>query len=268
MNEPFELADPSYYVIGAWERIHPGLIAGFTTRNGGVSPKPFDSLNFGLHTEDAQPHVIENRKILSGKLGVPLENWVFGEQVHGKRIAAVDEADKGKGTLTYDSSIKGVDGLLTDQTGIMCAAFYADCTPLFFFDPKKKRIGIGHAGWKGTVQDISGEMIAKFLENGSEREDILAVIGPCISGDCYEVDERVVSNLSPDEREYAVQEKENGRFLLDLKKLNAYILKAHGLPKENISTTEMCTFRDQEHFYSYRRDKRETGRMVGFIGFK
>ena len=267
MKEPFIKADPSFFAINAWQTGHPRLVTGFTTRDGGVSKEPYDSLNFGLHTDDRPEDVIKNRELLAGLLHVPLEQWVLAEQVHSNRVAVVTEADSGKGTRDYHTSLTGMDGLITNRKNILLAAFFADCVPLFFFDPETELIGIAHAGWKGTVQNIAGEMIGKLAGLGARKENIMAAIGPSISGGCYEVDDSVISQIDIRHRT-AAKEKENGRYLLDLRRLNAELLKEHGLAEAHISITQRCTLTDEAHFYSYRRDQGRTGRMLGFIGWQ
>lgn len=267
MSEPFLHHNESYLHIEKWQNINPNLKAGFTTRNGGVSEPPFHSLNFGLHVKDKINDVIANRKILAGKLTIPIENWVSGEQVHQTKIKIVHDSDKGKGATSYQSSIEETDGLITNKTGVLCTAFFADCVPLFFFEPKSGFIGIAHAGWKGTVNLIAEQMVEALGSAGVKISDLLVVIGPCISKPFYEVDEHVINFI---ERKYwkkAVVPKGNNRYLLDLKQLNIEILLQSGVLRHNIDVTNYCTFNNNNLFFSHRRDNGETGRMLGFLGY-
>lgn len=268
MNEVFKEKDNAYLNIEKWQTEHPGLVAGFTTRNGGVSEYPYHTLNFGFHVADEQKHVISNRERLADKLNFSLQNWVSGEQIHRTEIAHVTDQDKGKGSTTYTSSIKGTDGLLTNQKGVLCTAFFADCVPLFFFDPITEYIGIAHAGWKGSVNRIAEKMVEAFAKVGVKPENLFVAIGPCISQQNYEVDERVIQSIRAGERENAVRSLGKNRFLLDLKQLNVDILLQSGVLRHNIEVTNYCTYRDDELFFSHRRDHGKTGRMLGFIGFQ
>lgn len=266
MGEPFVLADETYLTIKSWTDRFPDLAAGFTTRNGGVSEKPYDGLNCGLHVPDVKEHVIENRKLLAEKINFPLERWVSGEQVHKTEIRIVKHDDQGKGATNYESSLKGIDGLITGQKGVLCTAFFADCVPLYFFAPSFGYAGIAHAGWRGTVNGIARKMVEKFADLGIPPDELLAAIGPCISKTCYEVDEKVIRQIDSQYVEKAVVPLDNQRFLLDLKQLNMDILLQSGLIRHNIIVTNYCTFLQKDLFFSHRRDRGKTGRMLGFIG--
>ncbi|RKQ37406.1 peptidoglycan editing factor PgeF [Oceanobacillus halophilus] len=267
MNEPFRQSDISYLHIEKWQQLNAKLIAGFTTRNGGISNPPFHSYNFGFHVRDNQRHVIQNRHTLAGKIQLPLKQWVSGEQVHQTNIKLIDHNDIGKGSLSYDSSLKGIDGLITNEKGVLCTAFFADCVPLYFFDPVTEYIGIAHAGWKGTVNYMAEKMVHALTEKGVNKKDLLVTIGPCISREMYEVDENVIMNIDSKYLEKTVVPKENNHFLLDLKQLNVEILLQNGILRHNIEVTNYCTYKDNALFFSHRRDNGKTGRMLGFLGY-
>jgi polyphenol oxidase len=267
MNEPFKELDGSYLYIEGWQQLHPNLVAGFTTRNGGVSKEPYHTFNLGLHVPDNQDDVLTNRKKLAVKLDFPFENFISGEQVHHTSVKEVTEEDKGKGSATYESSIKGTDGMITNSKGLLCTAFFADCVPLYFFDPVTEYIGIAHAGWKGTVGRIAENMVEAFKKKGTNPENLRVAIGPCISEKYYEVDDRVIKSIDEEMRKKTVTPLRNNHFLLDLKQLNVEILLQTGVIRHNIEVTKYCTFRDEDLFFSYRRDFGKTGRMLGFLGF-
>lgn len=257
----------NFLQLTKWQEIDPRLKAGFTTRNGGVSDSPFESWNFGFHVNDEHEHVIANRQLLSRKLVIPLENWVSGEQTHQTTIKIIDDLDKGKGSITNQTAIAGIDGLITNQQGLLCTAFYADCVPIFFFDPISGYIGIAHAGWKGTVNRMAEKMVLKLQSVGVEISNLLIAIGPCISQEKYEVDHHVMNQIGIKDRQNTVFSKGNNRYLLDLKQLNVDILLQSGVLRNNIDITTYCTFRDQSLFFSHRRDNGKTGRMLGYIGY-
>lgn len=164
-----------------WKEFNPRLKIGFTTRNGGFSNKPYDSLNMGFHVEDDIQTVRHNREQLAELVKFPLHSWVCGEQIHSNYISIVSASHKGKGATDLESAIKGVDGLITRERGILITAFFADCVPLYFFDPKTSLIGIAHAGWKGTVAHIGPEMVEQMIAIGSSIENIHVILGPAIS---------------------------------------------------------------------------------------
>lgn len=266
LSEVFKQKETTYLHIEKWKQLNADIIAGFTMRNGGISKPPFHSLNTGLHVKDVTLDVVENRKIIASEIGVPLSNWVCAEQTHQTNVHFVTDLDKGKGAMDYSSSIKATDGLITNKPGILCTAVFADCVPLFFYDPITSSIGIAHAGWKGTVNKMASQMVQAFKAEGVEPSDLLVAVGPCISKDYYEVDQRVVRHIPKYYWEKVVFPKENNRFLFDMKQLHVEILLQAGVLRNNIEVTEYCTYRDETLFFSHRRDHGETGRMLGFIG--
>ncbi|MUK89522.1 peptidoglycan editing factor PgeF [Ornithinibacillus sp. L9] len=268
MAETFLPETESFLSIQKWQQKHPHLIAGFTTRNGGESKSPFDSLNLGLHVADDKERIISNRKILAEQLGFPLENWVSGEQVHHSNVHMVTLDDRGKGSTSYESSIQGTDGLITNESGVLCTAFFADCVPLYFYDPHTGYIGIAHAGWKGTVNRIAEKMVNKLQSIGVDVKNLLVAIGPCISQEKYEVNDHVLQHIDPVLRENTILQSGEGKFLLDLKQLNVEILLQCGVIRNNIDVTNYCTYTDQSLFFSHRRDQGKTGRMLGYIGYR
>ena len=264
--EPFKLKTEQFLEQKNWRDSTPDLIVGFTTKNGGVSKGCYSNLNCGLHVQDVKADVLENREILADIIEFPLDHWVSGEQVHDVKIHEVKAADRGKGARFSESALSGIDGMLTKEKGVLLTAFFADCIPLYFFDPQEKVVGIAHAGWKGTVKGIGKEMVSRFEENGSHLGDIRVTIGPGICQTFYEVDEFVVSHIDPKFHEKVLIPQENDRYLLDLKGLNREILLQYGILRHNIDMTDYCTYRDEELFFSHRRDQGKTGRMLGFIG--
>lgn len=266
MKEPFVLKEKHLFVLEKWQQLSEKLKVGFTTKNGGVSKGDFSSFNCGLHVHDERTDVLENRRKLADLLDFPLEDWVAGEQIHGNDVRYVTDDDRGKGATDFSTALSGTDGLLTKGKGILLTAFFADCIPLFFFDPVEEMIGIAHAGWKGTVKEIAGEMVNAFKKNGSKPEHILVAIGPGISKTHYEVDTYVASQIDEGYRKKVLFPLRNDRYLLDLLELNKEILLHYGIFRHNIDKTNYCTFHDDDLFFSHRRDQGRTGRMLGFIG--
>lgn len=270
--EPFILKSQEYFSIKEWMERYPGLEAGFTTKNGGVSQlQTFSGLNFGFHVGDEQSSVCENRLLLAEKIDFPLSTWVGAEQTHDIRIAKIDKANQGKGSSDYESSFSATDGFLTSEQGILLTLCYADCVPLYFIEPESRLIGVAHAGWKGTVHGIAGEMVSKFRQNGAKTENISAIIGPSICKKCYIVDERVINlvkNILDGVDILPYNQVSEGQYSLDLKELNRQILVKAGVKDANIEVTDYCTSCHSEHFYSHRRDKGNAGRMMAYIGWK
>jgi len=257
--------------IAEWESRFPQLLAGFTLRMEGCSEEPYSSFNMGLHVGDREHAVIVNRRALSERIRMSFDSWTCADQVHGTKVVRVTSAERGCGKDNLQDVIKSTDGLHTNEPDILLTSFYADCVPLYFLDPVRKAVGLAHAGWKGTVGRISKEMVKAFQqEYGSREEDLLVAIGPSIGQCCYEVDERVISFVkqSVGTWQEAVTAKENGRYMLDLRKLNQLILLDAGLHPKQIASTNYCTSCRVDLFYSFRKENGKTGRMASYIGWK
>ncbi|MFZ7946668.1 peptidoglycan editing factor PgeF [Neobacillus sp. 19] len=269
--EPFVLTNQSYLTIETWSRQFPELIAGFTTKSGGASKGDFESLNLGFHVGDDRANVCLNRENVAGLLKFPLRHWVGAEQTHDIVLQKITKADRGKGSNSYEHSFKGTDGFYTNEEGILLTLCFADCVPLFFIAPEKKMIGTAHAGWKGTVGKIAKEMIVAWGREGISPDQILVAIGPSICEKCYIVNEHVINLVDKSLEEGGVLPYnlvKEGQYSLDLRELNRQILLASGVPDQNILNSQWCSSCYNEEFFSHRRDKGKTGRMLSFIGWK
>lgn len=281
--EPFVSQDrqtPSLFVLEKWEgKSAAALTAGFTGRHGGVSRIPYDSLNVAFHVGDEPGDIVENRKRVAAALGFSLEDWTCGEQVHGVRIGVVHDKDRGRGSLDRASAFQDTDGLVTDVPGVLLTSFYADCVPLYFWDPVTGAVGLAHAGWKGTVGAIAEQMVVRMsAEYGSLPQHIHAAIGPSIGECCYEVDDRVMDRvrdmgigefISEEVTNSAVYiDKGQGKYMLNLKEINRHIMIKAGILAEHIECTSWCTSCNHDLFFSYRKDGGTTGRMASWIGMR
>ncbi|UTR09161.1 peptidoglycan editing factor PgeF [Evansella sp. LMS18] len=271
-DDIFKQESDQLLTLNSLQEAPPGLIAGFTTKKGGTSEEPFTSFNLGLHVKDLHSSVMDNRKKLSELLNFSLSSWVCAEQVHGSKIAKVEKEHAGLGTEEYKDGIKETDGLYTKETDILLTLCYADCVPLFFYDNESGLVGAAHAGWKGTVKDIAGEMVRTWeKDEGVKRERIHAVIGPSIGSCCYVVDDYVIGYVDKalhTNSSKPYKQISDGQYSLDLKELNKKLLLQAGVKEENIKVSGLCTSCNEELFFSHRRDMGQTGRMLSFIGRK
>lgn len=279
-TEPFQLihaekSGPELLEIHKWTKQCPGLTAGFTTRNGGVSEAPYGSLNLALHVNDQREAVVENRKRVAAAIGMPFESWTCAEQVHGHHVHVVSAAERGRGRDERADAIPAADAIITQESDICLASFYADCVPLLLVDPVKRVIGLAHAGWQGTVQQIAIHTIDKMKEAfGCDPQHILAAIGPSISSCCYEVDKRVIEPIEklfedlPDTARSALSYRDEAHAMVDLREINRHLLLKAGIMASNIECTTWCTGCHTELFYSHRMEGGHTGRMASWIGWK
>ncbi|KGX93250.1 laccase [Pontibacillus halophilus JSM 076056 = DSM 19796] len=269
MIEGFHHTHPAYLEVTKWTYGNEQLVAGMTTRLGGLGEVPFDTFNLAWHVPDVHQTIVDNRHILADLLQFPVHTWVGGEQVHGTRIHRVTRQDLGKGALEQDTAVKEVDGLITNEKDVLLTAFYADCVPLFFYDPVTEWVGIAHAGWKGTVGRMGPKMIDALVEEGSSIENIKVAIGPSIGGDVYEVDDTVIQHILREERtEDVILSASSGKYMLSLQHLHLQQIKKAGILEKNIELSEYCTYQNDHLFFSHRRDQGKTGRMLGFIGLR
>ncbi|GAB7387648.1 peptidoglycan editing factor PgeF [Bacillaceae bacterium] len=271
--EPFQAlsANDGMLYIRSWMEKDPHVVAGFTTRRGGCSEPPFHGLNCALHVGDDPEKVRKNRETVCRRAGFPFEGWTCAEQVHGSKIREVTREERGAGRLGQGEAIAGTDGLYTRERGIFLTSFYADCVPLYFYDPLRRIVGIAHAGWRGTVAGIGPRMVQEWWERfGSRPEQIRVAIGPSIAGCCYEVDALVadpVRRFVPGWQEVLIP-KENGKYMLDLRKANGNLLQKAGIRQEHIEISTYCTSCRNDLFFSYRKEKGRTGRMAAFVALR
>ena len=219
---------------------------GFSTRHGGVSSAPFDSLNLGGSQDDPQK-ILQNRKIALENLNLSIDNLCTLKQVHGNHVC-----------LAEPGSQEG-DAIVTNKKDLVLAISIADCYPILFYDAINKVIGGAHAGWRGTQARIAATTLAAMLKLGAETEHIKVAIGQGISQDKFEVGNEVIEKF----REAGFPESCWHENRIDLIASNLFILLKNNIPEKNIWTMNRCTF--EKDFFSYRRDKGVTGRMWAVI---
>lgn len=245
-----------------------------STRKGGVSRGIFASMNYNYNRGDDPAAVDENFRRTAGIFGTGPDAFVCGEQTHTTNVRVVTEADRGKG-VTRKKDYGDVDGLVTNVPGLILSTFYADCVPLLFVDPVKKAIGCSHSGWRGTAAEM-GRVTVETMERvyGCRPADILAAIGPSICKNCYEVSADVADaffRLFSEERygfcktEDILEEKENGKYLLDLWKANEAVLLAAGILPRHLSVAGLCTCCHPKYLFSHRASGGKRGNFGAFI---
>ena len=216
----------------------------FTTRIGGVSKGIYESLNLSFTRGDEDAAVRENFRRLAGAMKTDVSKFVFTDQTHTTNVRRVTAEDAGKG-IVKERDYTDIDGLITNEPGLVLSTFYADCVPLYFVDPVHRAIGMSHSGWKGTVGKMGAATItAMKREFGTETKDLVCAIGPSICQDCYEVSEDVTSRFKETFREEDWKDlfykKENGKFQLDLWKANEINLQEAGVLPEHIA--DKCVY--------------------------
>lgn len=236
-----------------------------STRQGGVSEKPYDSLNLGLGTADNSELVILNRQILAQTLGIGATQICIPKQTHSNWAAIVEKDFLENSTLNFHQQNIDADALLTTQKNICLMVLSADCVMILLYDKVKQIIGAVHAGWRGSVHKILENTVLKMIQDfGSKPEDILVGIAPHIAVKDYEIGEEVenaiLENFGTTEKFLQKNTKTN-KFHLDLLYINQKQLWDLGIPPKNIQAIELSTFSNPDLFFSARRDKHITGRF-------
>lgn len=243
---------------------------GFSTRLGGVSEGIYASMNLGFGRGDSDENVRENYHRLCSSIGINEHDLVFTHQVHKANIRIATADDKGKG-YDLERDYSDIDGMITNEPGVPLLVFCADCVPILLADPVKKAVGAVHSGWKGTVAKISSEAIWLMADTyGSDPSDIIAVVGPCICKDCYEVGSEVAKQfLSAFTKEQCktilTPHADSDKYQLDLWEANRHILLDAGIKPENLTISGVCTMCHSDLLFSHRATKGERGSNAGFI---
>ena len=230
----------------------PGLVAGVSTRHGGLSEYPYSSLNLGIHTDDTPEIIEQNVALFCEDLGISPADLARSYQVHGDKIWVTGRAG-------YQS---GFDAMVSVQPGVFAGVGIADCTPILLADPVTRVCAAVHAGWKGTVAKIVEKTAKRMIENrGSNPSDIHAYIGPCISLAHFEVGDEVAAQFDE-----VFKSSKGAKWHVDLKAANAAQLQALGI--QQLERDPSCTVENNADFFSHRNEKRLTGRMLALMGFQ
>jgi polyphenol oxidase len=253
------------------ELIGAPFVHGFTTRAGGVSAPPFDTLNLGAKWGDDPAAVSENRRRVERAVGgTNVEGPILvARQVHGATVLRVRPGDDPTAIAPTDA-----DALCTDAPGVLLGIFVADCVPALLVDPRTGSCAAVHAGWRGTVAGVLPAAVrALGVEFGARPSDLRAALGPAIGPCCFEVGPEVVAAfeaLVPDARARGIvlpsPRGAAGKANVDLKAANRLLLERAGLDPGAIEAGPECTHCDRARFFSFRRDGASTGQLMGLVG--
>jgi len=247
--------------VPQWEK-HDGLLHGFMGRRGGKSVGHYAGLNVSYRVGDDAKIVSQNVCDVKLAAGIHDGRVITMKQVHGDHIIEVKETnikEAGEG-----------DGLVTREKNAFLGVLTADCVPVLFIAPKERIAAVVHAGWRGTLAGIAAKM-GGLLDNqyGIAPDAVEVALGPAIGPCCYEVRDDVSYPLI--ERWGKITEPcvkhRVGKTYIDLRRLNHGILEQAGVPSKQIYHVGPCTSCAPDEFFSYRREKRETGRQISFIGW-
>ncbi len=238
------------------------LVHAISTRHGGTSPAPFDTLNLSRHVGDDPINVATNIWRLHDALRLDPATTIDASQAQADRIAVVGSEHRG-------TRIKDVDALLTNTPGVPLMLRYADCVPIFLYDPVHHAIGVAHTGWRGTVMKLATKAAQVMFDTFSTRPcDLIACIAPSIGPCCYRVGDDVITHVRAafNHADALLVPQANGAVHFDLWQANAHQLRMLGV--EQIEIANICTVHHTDDFYSWRAEKAKTGRFGAIIAIR
>lgn len=201
----------------------------------------------------------------------PLEEAVCCQQVHGSQVKQVGLLDRGRGAYNLNTAISGCDALITNIPRVYLLSFYADCVPVYFYDPQNRAIGVAHCGWKGTMDRIATNTL-DAMQNAYQTaaEQVQIFIGPGIGPCCFTIQTDLMVQVYKEfgDLHDIISNDGQSRITWDLSDTNRQILIKSGVRAENISVCNLCTACHPEIFYSHRQEHGMTGRMGALLGLK
>jgi len=239
----------------------------FSTKLGGVSVGDAASMNLAFKRDSKRENVYKNFEILCETIGFNYDGIVLVQQEHTSNVDSVTRENRGNILITQDN-LGEIDGLVTNEKGVVISTLHADCVPIYFFDPVKNVIGLCHAGWRGTVNSITRATLEKMIDTyGCSPADVLVGIGPSIGMCCFEVDTPVKDEFEiklPFSKEY-IKEGENDKYYIDMWNVNKQILVNAGVLSYNIEIGDVCTRCNNDIFHSHRATGFNRGCMVAMF---
>jgi polyphenol oxidase len=239
-----------------------GVPHAFSTRIGGVSSVPFDSLNLGnpngFAKQDDLANIAENYRRLLAAIGIPDGEVLRVHQVHGP-LVVLDH-----GGARWDNSVCA-DAIVTRNAGHVASVRVADCVPVLIADRAGRAVAAVHAGWRGVIAGV----VIQALQKLQADDQVIAAIGPSIGFDAFEVGPEVLQEFSTAFADAVpIRKRPDGKGHVNLREAIRLQLHRAGIPDSQIDMTDRCTFRDADEFFSHRRDTGLTGRMAALISPK
>ena len=243
-----------------------GVPHAFSTRIGGGSSGPFDSLNLGNPSGDVlddRARILDNYRLLEKAAGLEGRQRCWLHQIHSTVSARVS------GKFPHDHNAQG-DALTTCTPSFSLSVRVGDCCPVLLASDDGKNVAAIHSGWRGTVGGASTVALTDLMTmSGLSPNNFLAAIGPCIGFDAFEVGPEVLAEF---ERAFGpgaqIRKRADGKGHANIRESIRLELLRAGIPERNIDTTDRCTHRDANEFFSHRREKGVTGRMAALIARK
>lgn len=243
---PYEIGSAAGIPVLRWPALTAtGVVdAIVTTRGGGVSTGSYESLNLGLHVGDDPEPVVANRERAAAAAGLHLDDLVFCKQAHGRVVAQVGAADRGRGSRADEEAIQDTDALVTTEPGVGLVVMVADCVPIVMVDPAARVLACVHAGWRGTTLRVTEAAVDHMVKLGAEPGRLVVGVGPAIPAERYQVGEDVLDAAREGFGAHAdelVRPDGTGRWLFDLWAANRLVLSEAGVPDANVHVADLPT---------------------------
>lgn len=240
-----------------------------TTRHGGYSGGKYSSFNCNHYCGDRQEDVERNRKLLTDIISCEVSDLVIPHQVHGTEIRIVDESFFTLTNTGRREQLEGIDAVITNVPGKCLCVSTADCIPVMCYDVRNKAVAAIHAGWRGTVKRIVRKTLRQMQQSyGTRPEDIVAVIGPGISLQSFEVGDEVYQSFQEAGFDMESIAERYSKWHIDLWKANRKELESAGVKSCNIEVSGICTYINNDDFFSARRLGINSGRIISGIMIK
>ena len=248
------------------------IVAITTSRRGGISRGAYASMNLCHYVGDADEHVKANRLLFCKHMGVTPERFFMPRQTHGDNVLKIDDDFLKLPKRSQMCLLEGVDALITDRKRVCIGISTADCVPVFLYDSAKQAVAVIHAGWRGTIARIVTKAFLMMQDvYQSDRKDLYAVIGPCISQANYEIGDELYDLFEksrfPVDRLF---EKEAAalKWHLDLRESNRWLLMEMNIPAQHIEVSDICTYDQSDIYFSARQSGIRSGRIASCIMLK
>lgn len=259
-----------FFSFAALDAFADRVTHAFSTRKGGFSKGMFASMNLSTGSTDEKKNILFNYMEFAKAIGINYKNIVISDQKHTTNLRVVTAADRGKGLLK-DRDYEAVDGFLTNEAGVALCLLFADCVPVYLYDPINEAIALVHSGWKGTVGQIAQKAIWQMEKAfGTKAADVIACIGPSICKDCYEVSSDLYDAFAkvytPEEmQELFLAGKDAQHYQLDLWKAIQITLLKTGVKEAHIHVTDVCTCHNPDLLFSHRFTKGRRGNLAAVM---
>ena len=249
-----------------FQQSYSGIFCFSTTRHGGYSTGEYASFNCNHYCGDEPERVNRNRELLCSLMPVRPDGLIIPHQTHGTQIRQIDHAFLQLPLSEQTIQLEGVDALLTNIPRQCICVSTADCIPVLCFDVRRRVVAAIHAGWRGTVERIVEKTLSAMSEAyGTDARDVVACIGPGISQEAFEVGDEVCEAFRRagfDMERIAVRKE---KWHIDLWEANRMQLMAFGIEPSRIEVSGICTYTDNEDFFSARRQGTASGRILSGI---